>query len=210
MARRERGDPPDGPIFAGDFGSFSFEAGTREVTVARHPAVFSDGVLDDASRMLIECLPEASGRQLDLGCGSGAVAAAMSVSSPDSVVTAVDVSAPAVETCRETVRLNGLANVGVFPSYFGEDLADRNFDIIASYPPFHVGPHMSHEPAQRLIREAARLLDAGGTFFVVQSSAQSHEALLESCFAVVRPVASSRSHRVHACSEPVSPESSPG
>lgn len=162
-ARRERGDPPGGPIFVGDFGSFGFESGRRDVAVARHPAVFSDGVLDNASRMLIESLPDASGRQLDLGCGSGAVAAAMSIRSPDSLVTAVDVSAPAVEACRETMRLNGLANVDVFPSYFGENLADRNFDIIACYPPFHVGPHVSHEPARRLIQEAARLLDAGGS-----------------------------------------------
>ena len=57
-ARRERGDPPGEPIFVGDFGSFGFESGRRDVAVARHPAVFSDGVLDNASRMLIESLPE--------------------------------------------------------------------------------------------------------------------------------------------------------
>jgi 16S rRNA (guanine1207-N2)-methyltransferase len=150
--------------------------------------------------MLIDCWPDSEGHQLDLGCGSGLVTAAMARNSPDSQVTAVDSNLVAVEVCGRTVKLNGLDNVLVRLSYFGEDLAADSFDIIACYPPFHVGPGVSHDAAKRLIREVARLLKPAGKFLVVQSSAQSHEDLMNACFGRVCAMAQNKSYRTFECS----------
>ena len=201
-SRRAVGSSTQGPVFTAEFGEYPAVISGRELRVARHPAVFADGRVDDATRMLIGCLPESTGRQLDLGCGSGLVAAAMARKSPESRITAVDSNLAAVETCARTVELNGLTNVSVRPSYFGEELRSDSFDVIACYPPFHVGPSVSHNAARRLIREAARLLRPTGKFVVVQSSAQSHESLLRTCFGQVYEMAGSRSHRVYGCSDP--------
>ena len=201
-SRRAAGSRTHGPVFTSEFGEYRAAIDGWELRVARHPAVFADGMVDDATRLLIDCLPEATGRQLDLGCGSGLMAAAMAHKSPESRITAVDSNLAAVEVCDRTVELNGLANVRVRPSYFGEELRSGSFDLIGCYPPFHVGPGVSHDAARRLIREAARLLKSTGKFVVVQSSAQSYERLLRTCFGRVCEMARGRSHRVYGCSDP--------
>lgn len=201
-ARRVEGRSSLAPVFTSEFGESSVAIGESDLLVARHPAVFADGAVDDATRLLTDCLPESSRNQLDLGCGSGLVAVAMAQKSPESQVTAVDSNLMAVEVCEKTVDLNGLCNVHVRPSYFGEDLAAGSFDVIACYPPFHVGPNVAHDVARRLMREAARLLNPTGGFLVVQSSAQSHEGLLKSCFGHVSLLSQSRSHRVLRCENP--------
>ncbi|MCY3802479.1 MAG: methyltransferase [Chloroflexi bacterium] len=201
-ARRTTRQLTQGPIFASEFGEYGAMVNGWELRVARHPAVFADGRVDDATRMLIDCLHESTGRQLDLGCGSGLLAAAMARMSPESRIMAVDSNVAAVEVCTRTAELNGLTNVSVRPSYFGEELRSESFDVIGCYPPFHVGPSVSHDAARRLIREAARLLKSTGEFVVVQSSAQSHEGVLRKWFGQVREMARSRSHRVYSCSHP--------
>ena len=202
-ARRTTRQPIQGPAFASDFGEYGAMVNEWEWRVARHPAIFADGRVDDATRMLIDCLPESTGRQLDLGCGSGLVAAAMARKSPESRIIAVDSNLAAVDVCTRTAKLNGLTNVSVRPSYFGEDLRSGSFEVIGCYPPFHVGPGVSHGAARRLIREAARLLKATGNFVVVQSSAQSHEGLLRTGFGQVREMGRSRSYQVYGCSDPL-------
>lgn len=201
-ARRTTRRPTQGPVFASEFGEYGAMVNGWKLRVARHPAVFADGRVDDATRMLIECLPVSTGRQLDLGCGSGLVAAAMARKSPESRIMAVDSNLAAVEVCSRTGELNGLTNVSVRPSYFGEELRSGSFDVIGCYPPFHVGPGVSHDAARRLIREAARLLKSTGEFVVVQSSAQWHEGLLRRWFGQVSELARSRSHRIYDCSGP--------
>ncbi len=201
-SRRAAGRPARGPVFTSDFGDYGAAIDGRELRIGRHPAVFADGAVDDATRMLIDCLPESTGWQLDLGCGSGLAAAAMARRSPESRITAVDSNLAAVEVCARTAELNGLANVLVRPSYFGEELRSGSFDVIACYPPFHVGASVSHAAARRLIRESARLLRSTGKLVVVQSSAQAHQGLLRTCFGQVREMARGRSHRVYGCSDP--------
>ncbi len=97
-------------------------------------------------------------RVLDVGTGSGCIAIALSRFLPFSEVTAVDISAPALEVARENARaLKARVN------FVREDILSatprgESFDIIVSNPPY-IADHeratmernvLDHEPAQAL------------------------------------------------------------
>jgi len=179
-------EPPTFPVSLGD----------REFTLAGHPAVFSDGRLDPATELLVETLPVVEGNQLDFGCGNGVVTVGLVRRSPDARTTAVDANLAAVATTRRTMRLNAIDGVDVRGSYFGEDLPDRAFDLVACYPPFHVGGGVNHAAGKRMVAGAARLLKPSGTLHLVLSSAQAYEGVLHEHFHEAVPLAATDRHRV--------------
>ena len=168
----------------------------RALTVHHHPLVFSPGKVDAATARLAENLPARGGRWLDLGSGSGLIAAA-AAQGGDRDVTAIDWSYAAVEATARTLAANGLsANVIVADGVPAE--AGR-FDVIACYPPFHVGPRVSHDGAAALLAGARRALAPGGEARVVLTSAQSPARLLTPVFERVELVEAGGATRVYAC-----------
>ena len=75
-------------------------------------------------------------RILDLGCGSGAIAIALSKKFPQSQITAVDSSSDALALTQENLLQNQVADrITLVPSDWGEELTGR-FDLIVSNPPY--------------------------------------------------------------------------
>ena len=72
---------------------------------------------------------------LDLCTGSGAIAIAVKKEKPSAKVTAVDVSAGAVELASENARENQ-AEIEFIESDLFAGVADRKFDVIISNPPY--------------------------------------------------------------------------
>ena len=76
---------------------------------------------------------------VDLGTGSGIVAIMLALRCPQAVVTAVDVSASALEVARVNAERHG-ANIrfleGDWFAALGGDLGDERFDLIVSNPPY--------------------------------------------------------------------------
>jgi release factor glutamine methyltransferase len=73
---------------------------------------------------------------LDVGTGSGAIAVALAHTSPESRVTAVDISAAALEVARRNAERHGVADRVTF---LRSDLlasVEGQFDIIVSNPPY--------------------------------------------------------------------------
>ncbi len=199
--RAVKGD--DGPDFeTEELEPVQVAVADQTLVLARNPAVFSDGRLDPATRLLADSLPTTDGRHLDFGCGSGVIATVLARRSPNSQITAIDSNLEAVFTTRQTLHLNGISEVDIRASYFGEDLLNREFDLIACYPPFHVGPTVAHEVAKRMLAEIARMLKPGGSFYVVLSPAQAYEGVLHKLFGRILPVASSSRHRVLVAERP--------
>lgn len=84
--------------------------------------------------LALERLP-AGGRLLDMGTGSGAIAVAVAHTRRDALVTALDVSAAALEVARANAAANGAAVRFLHSDWFGA-LQGEAFDVIASNPPY--------------------------------------------------------------------------
>lgn len=76
-----------------------------------------------------------SGRVLDMGTGSGAIAVALAHTRPDAAVTALDVSEQALAVARRNAAANG-ATVAFLSSDWYSALAAQTFDLIVSNPPY--------------------------------------------------------------------------
>jgi release factor glutamine methyltransferase len=84
--------------------------------------------------LAVERLPQ-RGHALDMGTGSGAIAVALAHTRPDAQVTALDVSAAALDVARANAARNG-ATVRFLQSDWFAALGDECFDLIASNPPY--------------------------------------------------------------------------
>lgn len=84
--------------------------------------------------LAIERLPQ-GGRALDMGTGSGAIAVALAHTRTDAHVTALDVSAAALDMARANAASNGAA-VRFLQSDWFAALGEERFDLIASNPPY--------------------------------------------------------------------------
>jgi len=129
LCRREGGEP------------MAYITGTREFWSLELLITPATLVPRPETELLVELalreIPrKGSGQVLDLGTGSGAIAIAIAGERPLCDVTATDISQEALAVARENVRQAGLANVSCVHGDWIEPVADRNFDIVVSNPPY--------------------------------------------------------------------------
>ena len=152
------------------------------LTVCAHGAAFAGARLDLGTRALLGSLdrmaPEA-GTALDLGCGTGILAAALARARPGLDVLAVDQSAAAVASARATAAANGLEQrIRVVRDDAASSLPDGSVDLVVCNPPFHVGAAVVTTAADRLFAAAARVLRPGGELWTVYNSALRYKPVL--------------------------------
>lgn len=137
-----------------------------QLTLAGDRGVFNHGDLDWGTRVLLENAPLPSGGELlDLGCGGGAIAAALATLRPDAHVWAVDVNERARDVTRRTMTLNSLTNVTVAAP--DEVPAELVFDAMWSNPPIRIGKSELHDLLDRWL---ARLSSNGCADLVVHKN----------------------------------------
>ncbi|WP_209722655.1 peptide chain release factor N(5)-glutamine methyltransferase [Duganella sp. 1411] len=85
--------------------------------------------------LTLERLPP-SGRVLDMGTGSGAIAVAVAHTRRDADVTALDVSPEALAVARRNAAANGVRVAFLQSDWFAALEAKPPFDVIASNPPY--------------------------------------------------------------------------
>jgi release factor glutamine methyltransferase len=84
--------------------------------------------------LALERLPPRA-RVLDMGTGSGAIAVAIAHARQDAQVTALDVSADALDVARRNATMNGAAVRFLHSDWYGA-VAGETFDMIVSNPPY--------------------------------------------------------------------------
>jgi 16S rRNA (guanine1207-N2)-methyltransferase len=152
------------------------------LTVCAHGGAFAGTKVDIGTRALVRALPgmTAGARTaLDLGCGTGVLAALLARARPGLEVLAADQSAAAVASTAATAAANGLADrIRVVRDDAAESVADASVDLVVCNPPFHVGATVVTTAADRLFEAAARVLRPGGELWTVYNSALRYKPTL--------------------------------
>ena len=154
------------------------------LTLCAFGGAFAGARLDIGTRVLLDAMrdlaiPVVNPHVIDLGCGTGALAAAFALQHPDAVIIATDRSAAAVRSARATMTANGLeGRVQVTLDDAGSELPDATADLVLLNPPFHLGASVHEGAGQRLIQAAARLLKPGGEVWTVFNSHLDHRRAL--------------------------------
>ncbi|KUM33839.1 class I SAM-dependent methyltransferase [Arthrobacter sp. EPSL27] len=161
------------------------------LTVCARGAVFAGTGLDIGTRFLLEFLPDMpqARRVVDLGCGTGILAAMYARANPGARVTATDQSAAAVESARATADANGLADrVTALQDDAMATLPDASADLILLNPPFHVGAAVHAGAGIKLIEAAGRVLAPGGELWTVFNSHLHYQPALQRLVGPTREV----------------------
>ena len=140
--------------------------------------VFSRGEVDEGSALLLNSLPELSGRVLDLGCGVGVIG--VSIGKANRVeLTQSDVNERALSLTRENLKRNGVS--GTVVESDGFSALTGTFDTIVTNPPIRAGKAVIY----RLFQEARDHLAENGALYLVirkQQGAESAKKYLETLF----------------------------
>ncbi|WP_295818131.1 class I SAM-dependent methyltransferase [uncultured Deinococcus sp.] len=145
------------------------------VTVVGRPGVFSAAKPDRATALLLDDLADLdlSGRMvLDLGCGAGLIGAW--AARRGAQVTLVDADLQSVRSAEATLAASDVTGE-VIHSDVDSALVGRQFDVILSNPPFHVGRGVVLDVAREFMAAAGRLLRPGGAVYLVANEPLPYE-----------------------------------
>lgn len=161
--------------------------------VCAHGAAFAGTKLDIGTRLLLTVLDQArpdAREAIDLGCGTGIIAARLARERTGIRVIATDQSAAAVSSADATMRANGLADrVTVVRDDALGGQADASAELIVVNPPFHIGAAVHAGAALKLFDDAARVLAPGGELWAVWNSHLGYRTPLERMVGPTRQVA---------------------
>lgn len=142
--------------------------------VCSHGAAFSGTKVDAGTRRLLAVLdqlrPDARAA-IDLGCGTGVLAAMLAKTRPALRVLATDQSAAAVASAEATMLANELSErVTVQRDDALSTVADGSAELIVCNPPFHLDNTVHEGAAGKLFRAAGRVLGPGGELWTVSNA----------------------------------------
>ncbi len=141
------------------------------ITVCAHGAAFAGTTVDIGTRYLLEFLGRmkpGARTAIDLGCGTGVLAAGLALRRPDLRVIASDQSAAAVASAHATMLANGASDrVVVVRDDVLASRPDASAELILLNPPFHIGASVHAGIALKLFEDAARVLAPGGELWTV-------------------------------------------
>jgi len=174
VSRRERREPMAYLLGRQEFWGLSFEV-TRDVLIPR-----------PETELLIELALELldPGRPLllaDIGTGSGCIAVALATTFPLARVTATDISAAALRTARRNAERHGVADRVEFVRTSLFDGIEKQFDFIASNPPYVA------EAVRDTLQPEVREHEPGGALFAGRDGLAVIRQLLQHVWSRLKP-----------------------
>jgi release factor glutamine methyltransferase len=169
VIRRTNGEPFQHIIGKGPFFGRDFKV-TTDVLIPR-----------PETELLIERLQlgNTPASILDIGTGSGCIAITAGLLFPDAEVTAIDISAKALDIAKENADLLDAGNVTFAELDFLDDLPTGNFDVVLCNPPYVSETEMPElPPVVRDHEPAAALTDQGDGLIFYRRLAQVGYKLL--------------------------------
>lgn len=177
-------------------------AGTA-IEVAGLPGIFSDGHLDEGTRLLLESVAQRAlaGPFLDFACGAGTIGAWLAAhQGGDPVVDGVDVQAQAVHCARQTYQRQGVRG-DILASDGLPDTLGRYATIITN-PPFHTGVRTDASMTTRFLQQVTRHLASQGELVLVANRFLPYPELIKSRFAGFEVLAENSRFRVYRATGP--------
>ena len=174
-----------------------------DLDVAAHGATFNTNRLDRGTALLVGCLDRfpAASSAIDLGCGSGILAALLARRGVR--VSGVDVAWSATDATGLTARANGL-EVEV---HRRDGIADwpEPVDLVVTNPPFHVRGAKDTSPTRELFSQVGRVLREGGELWCVYNAHLPYLAWLQRSVGPTTIVARDRGYLVTRSRRPGRP-----
>lgn len=150
----------------------------QTLKVAALPGVFSQKGLDKGTQVLLNNLPkEISGKVLDFGCGAGVISAAIALQFPELTLTLADVSALAIKSSEQTLKINNLQGQCVASD--GLSGVTGTFNWIVSNPPFHQGLKTHYAATELFLTQCTNHMQKNSVLLVVANSFLQYQPIME-------------------------------
>ncbi|MCW5691218.1 MAG: class I SAM-dependent methyltransferase [Pseudolabrys sp.] len=165
-----------------------------EIGLWTQPGVFSWDRLDPGTGLLIEHLPDLSGRGADFGCGIGILARAVLATGSVSELTLIDIDRRAVECAQHNLDTPRARFLWTDLREPHPELA--NLDFVVMNAPFHDAGQEDKGLAQAFVRRAAESLRKGGVCVMVANRHLPYEAVLKPLFKAVTPLIETGGYKI--------------
>ena len=180
--------------------------GPDNLAITALPGVFSRDHMDIGSRFFIHqlaSLPALTGKVVDLGCGNGLLSiAALHYSQADNIdLVLCDDSCLALEAANRNLKLRQYDKA----EYRHTDAllgVDAPIDTVLCNPPFHSGNKISTAAAERMFKQAAKVLAPNGQLLVIANRHLGYAASLKKSFNHVKLIASDAKFVTYRCTSP--------
>ena len=152
--------------------------------------VFAGTSVDIGTRAMLATFDQLPAYEtaIDLGAGTGILAADLKRRRPAARVVATDASAAAAESARATMKANGI-DVEVLRDAGLDSQPDASVDLIVLNPPFHDGGAVTTDIALDLFAQSARVLRSGGELWTVWNSHLAYKPDLSRLIGSTREIA---------------------
>ncbi len=176
--------------------SISIPFGEEERDWVFYPGSFSKGAVDSGTRLLMETLGKQKfslTRQIaDFACGTGVLAARLRQLFPDALIDAIEADSWSLEAAKENVtNVQHLLSDG-----WSKVPNDRQYKLIVSNPPIHIGKEQDFSILRRLLQGAKQRLHRKGALFIVLQGQVVLPRFVGSTYRTCEVVQQNRSYKV--------------